>query len=61
MPHEWILDVLHDLRSYSRLNDLPRLGEELDGLIRTAAAEIGAEERGGAARRPPLGLSGRGA
>lgn len=51
MPHEWILDVLHDLQAYSRQNDLPRLGEELDRLIATARVEIGAgaAERAGAA------------
>lgn len=41
MPHQWILDVLQDLHSYSRLNDLPRLADELDDLIRTASGEIG--------------------
>lgn len=44
MPHEWILDVLQDLRRYSLLNDMPRLGEELDSLIHVAAHEIGAKE-----------------
>lgn len=52
MPHQWILDVLQDLHSYSRLNDLPRLADELDGLIRIASGEIGAAENA-AAPNPP--------
>lgn len=40
MPHQWILDVLQDLRAYSRMNNLPRLGEDLDRLIVTARMEV---------------------
>ncbi len=41
MTNDWIIDVLADLRSFSRKNGLPGLAEQLDDTILLAAAEIG--------------------
>ncbi|MCE6951245.1 hypothetical protein LAZ40_07665 [Cereibacter sphaeroides] len=40
MTHDWILDVLSDLRSYAERNALPTLAAGLDETIRLAQAEI---------------------
>lgn len=41
MSHEWIFDVLADLRSYAERNGLPRLAEKTDELLDVARDEIG--------------------
>jgi hypothetical protein len=41
MAHEWILEVLQDMRSYSQKNGLPALMAQLDEALRVAAKEIG--------------------
>lgn len=57
MTHDWILDVLEDLRSYARKNGLPRVAEaaaealgvareELSGTGESGTGETGAEETG---------------
>ena len=40
MQHDWIPEVLEDLRAYARENGLPRLAEELDSVRLFALAEI---------------------
>ncbi|MDC0739034.1 hypothetical protein N6L24_12160 [Cognatishimia sp. SS12] len=40
MRHDWILEVLADLRSYAVENDLPQLAAELDELTLLAAVEL---------------------
>ena len=42
MGHEWIIDVLADLRSFAKTNDLPILAEQLDETALIASAEIDA-------------------
>jgi hypothetical protein len=42
MAHEWILEVLQDMRSYSQKNGLPALMAQLDEALRVATTEIGA-------------------
>ncbi len=41
MAHEWIFDVLQDMRSYSQKNGLLALAAQLDETLRVARAEIG--------------------
>lgn len=36
MRHDWIFDVLTDLRSYALQNGLPELAEQVDITLRTA-------------------------
>ncbi len=45
MTRDWIIDVLADLRTFSRQNGLPGLAEQLDDTILLAAAEIGRTNR----------------
>jgi hypothetical protein len=40
MTHDWILDVLRDLRSFARHNDMHRLAEQLDDTALVAMAEM---------------------
>jgi hypothetical protein len=41
MAHEWILEVLQDMRSYSQKNGLPALMAQIDEALRVAQQEIG--------------------
>ena len=40
MQHEWVLDVLADLKTFALANNLPALAEQLDDTKLVAAAEI---------------------
>jgi hypothetical protein len=40
MGHEWILDVLADLRAYAAQNGLLTLAAKTDEALRTARAEL---------------------
>jgi hypothetical protein len=40
MGHDWIIDVLADLRSFARQNDMPLLGEQLEEAALVASVEI---------------------
>ncbi|WP_342076641.1 hypothetical protein [Yoonia sp. SS1-5] len=40
MGHEWIIDVLADLKSFAKKNDLPLLAAQLDDTALIASAEI---------------------
>ncbi len=44
MAHEWILEVLQDMRSYSQKNGLPALMAQLDEALRVAQSEINSGE-----------------
>lgn len=47
MEHDWILDVLADLRNYASRNDLPALAEQLQETVLLAAVEISSAEGAG--------------
>ncbi len=40
MRHDWIFDVLHDLRAYAQANGLEALALKADEALRIARAEI---------------------
>ena len=40
MTNQWMLDVLADLKTFSNQNGLKITGDQLDRLIKVAAAEI---------------------
>lgn len=42
MRHDWIFDVLADLRSYAVKNGLPELAAQVDVTLRVARDEIAA-------------------
>jgi predicted transcriptional regulator len=44
MAHEWIFEVLQDMRNYSQKNGLPALMEQLDLALRVAKTEIASGE-----------------
>lgn len=44
MKHEWILDVLADLKNFARANDLPALADQLSETSDLAAVEISSAE-----------------
>ena len=46
MRHDWIFDVLSDLRTYALQNNLPALAAKVDEALVLAKAEIEAEEAG---------------
>ncbi|GAA0308592.1 hypothetical protein [Rhodovulum strictum] len=64
MKHEWLIDILGDLRNYARKNGLVALSEELATCQALAAVEISsleaaparAEIGGSGSCRVPLGL-----
>lgn len=49
MRHDWIFDVLADLRAYAEQNDLPALATYVAATLRVAELEI---QAGGAGLRP---------
>ena len=49
MSHNWILDVLADLKSFAARNNLTALAEQIDDTILVAATEIASREGGAAA------------
>lgn len=46
MAHDWIFDVLADLKSYARQNGLAALAEQLDEVSLLAACEIASQVKG---------------
>lgn len=42
--HDWIFDVLKDLRTYAQANGLPALAAKAEEAIRVARAEISADD-----------------
>jgi hypothetical protein len=66
MRHDWILDVLNDLRAYAVRNDLPQTAAGAEALLRLARAEVAAQPaddgggddaQAGQGGTPPRGLS----
>ena len=47
MRHDWIFDVLADLRSYAQKNNLPDTAEGAEGLLRLVRAEVSARSTDG--------------
>jgi hypothetical protein len=45
MRHDWIIDVLADLRVYAEENDLPALAVQVNTALQVAELEIGAGTR----------------
>ncbi|WP_198672030.1 hypothetical protein [Pseudogemmobacter bohemicus] len=41
MGHDWVFDVLRDLRTYALNNDLPELAQKVEEALRVAELEIG--------------------
>jgi hypothetical protein len=60
MRHDWIFDVLSDLKAYAIKNDLPALAAKVDETLALAKAEVEAQEDDGAGGAQSSGpLSGR--
>lgn len=56
MRHDWIFDVLRDLRAYALANGLPALAAKAEEALRIAQAEIAAATgEGGPGGVPPGG------
>ena len=49
MGHDWVFDVLDDLKSYAVANGLHGLAAKTDEVIKIAAEEIGALDPGSVA------------
>lgn len=47
MGHDWILDVLSDLKAFARANDMPTLAAQLDDASYVAQIEIASAAEGG--------------
>ena len=46
MGHDWILDVLSDLKAFARANDMPTLAAHLDDASYVAQIEIASAAEG---------------
>jgi hypothetical protein len=46
MGHDWILDVLTDLKTFARTNGMPSLAAQLDDAAFVAQAEITSQTEG---------------
>jgi hypothetical protein len=44
MGHDWVFDVLRDLKSYADANGLNALAAKADEALKVAMAEIGAQD-----------------
>lgn len=38
--HDWLFDVLSDLRNYARMNELPALSTQLENALLVCAVEL---------------------
>jgi hypothetical protein len=65
MSHDWIFDVLADLRRYALQNGMPRLASQVEAAQRIARDEVARNRRGccgddgngnGGGGAPPTGL-----
>ena len=63
MRHDWIIEVLTDLRAYAQKNDLPRIAEGVEALLDVAATEVATgdtedegDDSAGRGGTPPRGL-----
>ena len=59
MRHDWIFDVLADLRAYADENNLPALAAQVTATLRVADIEV-AEEAFSRARLAPPGVKEKG-
>lgn len=53
MPHDWLMNVLNDLRAYALRNGLPAIADQMGEARIVAAAELAAMEESGSPTRPP--------
>lgn len=57
MRHDWIYDVLSDLKAYAAVNNLPALAAKADEALVVARAEIAAQrtdpDQGGGSENGP--------
>lgn len=56
MGHDWVFDVLKDLRAYALTNDLPALAQKVEEALRAAELEIGRPAAKDGKRPNPKGL-----
>lgn len=56
MRHDWIFDVLADLRAYAVKNGLPQLAAQVEVALRVAREEIAAEVIAGDDDEPDDGM-----
>lgn len=47
MQHDWVFDVLEDLKSYALANGLPALAAKAEEALQIAAVEVAAQSTGG--------------
>lgn len=59
MPHDWIFEVLEDLRSFALANDLQALAAQINTTLKVAEAEVSARGEGFGASGLPLSRHGR--
>ncbi|WP_022702499.1 hypothetical protein [Pseudorhodobacter ferrugineus] len=59
MRHDWIFDVLADLRAYADENNLPALAAQVTATLRVADIEV-AEEAFARAQHAPAGAKDKG-
>jgi len=52
MGHDWVLDVLGDIKSYAVANGLHGLADKIDEAIRVAREELSGLDAGAAAPMP---------
>lgn len=52
MRHDWIFDVLRDLRAYAQSNGLPAVAQKADEALHVARAEIAASPLGETGAEP---------
>ena len=53
MAHDWVFDVLADLKTYATANGLPGLAAKADETLKVAAAEIAANRAAAQKVGPP--------
>ncbi|NPD13937.1 hypothetical protein HOY34_01825 [Xinfangfangia sp. D13-10-4-6] len=56
MGHDWVFDVLKDLRTYALANNLTALAQKVEEALRTAELEIGQPDAQGNLKPPGKGL-----
>ena len=52
MRHDWIIDVLRNMKDYAHMNGLPALALKVEEALRTAEAEIAASDSGAGGSGP---------
>ena len=57
MGHDWIFDVLLDLKAYALANGLTRLAAKVDEALQIAAEEVGPPIGSGGAKLPDDGFA----